>query len=214
MLNYPYDDPKLGSLNSYFIFKWFITSAHVAVGRGDKRRMRTSSTIHCADVIQFRGMFAAAAKSHCYTLRRPIREKPPDRLLYNHSVQNKSCLVLIPGSRCRQNSTTIHCRADEPVSCRRKSWGPKVNSGKYLYTKWCLFCRIIGGQLWKEMLWDCISKTYKGSATSKISACKYMCRIICMQRPANRARTQPVGHVGIFKQSQQETKHMERSSLS
>lgn len=61
--------------------------------------LRMLPSIHCVNVIQFREMFAAAAKSHCYTLRHHIWEKPPNRF-YNRSVQHKSCLVLIPRSSC------------------------------------------------------------------------------------------------------------------
>lgn len=88
-------------------------------------RMRMLPSIHCVNIIQFREMFAAAAKSHCYTLRHPIWEKPPNRL-YNHSVQDKSCLVLIPRSSCSQNTTTMHFIADEPVSCGRENEPTKI----------------------------------------------------------------------------------------
>lgn len=111
---------------SHFILKRIVTSAlrdvlfffafiqyHTLSG------MRMFPTIHCLNVIQFREMFAAAAKSHCYTLRHPIWKKPPKRL-YNHSERDKSCLVLILRSSCSQNTTTMHFRGDEPVSCGRE----------------------------------------------------------------------------------------------
>lgn len=138
---------------SHFILKWTVTLALRDVFLSflsfihfhSLSRMRMLPTIHCVNVIQFREMFAAAAKSHCYTLRHPIWKKPPSRL-YNHSVQDKSCLVLILRRSCSQNTTTMDFIADEPLSCGRDECIRRAHENIYAW-KLCLFNRIINGQL-------------------------------------------------------------------
>ena len=122
-------------------------------------RMRILPAIHCVNVIQFGEMCAAAAKSHCYTLRQPIWKKPQKRL-YNHSVQDKSCLVLILRSSYSRNTTTMHFIADEPVTCGREGCLRWTHRNIYTW-KLCLFNRIINGQLRNKSLWGYISKIYK-----------------------------------------------------
>lgn len=95
-------------------------------------RMRMWPTMYCENVIQFREMFAAAAKSHCYTLRHAIWKKPPNSL-YNHSVQDKSCLFLIPRSSCNQSTSTMHFIADEPILCG--SGIVKMKPQKYVHVE-------------------------------------------------------------------------------
>lgn len=140
---------------SDFILKRFVTSALRDVLFSflsfihchSLSRMRMLPTIHCVNVIHFREMFAAAAKSLCYTSRHPICKKPPNRL-YNHSAQDKSCLVLILRSSCSQNTTTMHFVADEPVLCGRE---PSWRWTHDIYTwKLCLFNRVINGQLQRK----------------------------------------------------------------
>lgn len=141
------------------ILKWIATSALTDSPASPFIRFHGLSriimlpTIHCATVIQFREMLAAAAKRHCYTLRRPIWKKPPNRL-HNHRAPDKSCLVLIFRSSCSQNTTTMlffFYIADEPVS-RGREGCPGWTHGTIYTWKWCLFNRIINSQLRKKHL--------------------------------------------------------------
>lgn len=134
------------------------------IQRHSLSRMRMSPTIHCANVIQFRDvLFAAAAKSHCYTLRQPIWEKKAHQKKKKNAFTVAACRIshvwvfLILRRSCSRKrtrkKTQLQCIfTDEPVSCGRERQ-PEMNPGrkKNIYTWiWCLFNRIINGQLQEE----------------------------------------------------------------
>lgn len=145
-------------------------------------------TMYCENVIQFREMFAAAAKSHCYTLRHAIWKKPPNSL-YNHSVQDKSCLVLIPRSSCSQSTSTMHFIADEPISCG--SGIVKTKPQKYVHVE-MMFIQQDYQQPAREerkQAFEVILAKY--TKIQLLSECKFKCSSICMDYPL---KTDPRGH--------------------